>query len=112
MLDNIKQEEFDKLIEELKNAGYVVKQNIKSVVVNKCFKEMGLGDDVYISNDLRTCIYCIADWITDNTKGKFITPDIEDDWKKSAKLVIELIKPYFGKSGFDRKKIKEKKENV
>ena len=107
IIDMLSKEELDQLLKELKVKGYDVKEQDKSKILKQEAIEI-FKCEVYFSDELSHSIYSIADFVTDNyekngrsyRKKKTITTDIVDDYRKAIRSILEVLKPYFGMSGY------------
>jgi len=107
MLENMSQKDIFALLKELGDAGYVVKGNEKSSVV-KSEAEKVFGCKVFMAEVIRKSITDLADFLTNNYEEKrkntirrpFIPLGIDKEYREIVRGILEVMRPYFGRTGF------------
>ena len=109
MAQNMNNQEIDQLIKKLEEAGYIVKGNDKATLF-RSEAEKAFDCRVFVMQDLRSHILAIADFLTDNyekkqrnvVKRSNVPVPLEDEYRKIVSGILEVMRPYFGKDGFNK----------
>lgn len=107
MIENMSQRDITLLLKELGDAGYVVKGNDKGSIL-KSEAEKAFGCKVFMTQDIRKSITDLADRLTNNyeenrknmVKRACVPLNIDEDYKKIIRGILEVMRPYFGMVGF------------
>lgn len=113
MIEKFSKEELDQILKEVNELALAEKPNHKRRIVLEESSDV-LGSRPFICSGLKSPIYAIADFITNNyerreVKGSNITrsyvqvlvpKEKENDYRKIVRGIIEVLKPYYGMEGF------------
>ena len=115
MIENLTKEEITQLIDELREHGYEIQRSMKEALVQEECKKLNMGN-AFVTTCIKKSIYTIADWATDNYTrhetrngtprthaNKFVPCEKEAEYRKIISGILEVIKPYYGRLGFEER---------